>query len=794
MTREQSLECRFVARTGAGEQEGGGLETLGHGGPRSQESTHLTPARSPVFSACDVLGIRREVIMAASTAVRAAGKAAVFASALVLAFGRTAPVDATDETDGRVQALFDFSTPSTTPFPSDYFTVSDVGNNTGRRLELPYPDCNAYPSDCNDLEVVNTLDGFGLQTRISIPFDGQIDPATVNSRSMFLIRLPSASAAASVIGINQIVWDVVSRTLHVETDALLEQHQRYAVIVTRGVLDTTGVPVKATKEFRHLRTKVASWYRDQLVEALGAAAQLGIDEQDIVVASVYTTQSLTSVMERIRDQIKNGTPPPANFSIGPAGERAVFDLAKVTNIVWRRHNGVNPDRFQDVQIDLPVLNAVVPGAIGTIAYGYYVSPDYIVHPGEYIPAVGTRAEIPPVQGYNDIYFTLYLPSGSRPAPGWPIALIAGGTSGNQHMTSGNFAAKLAAHGIASIGINHVGQGFGPLGTLTVNLNDGSSLTIPDAGRGIDQDGDNIIGNTEGSVAADTRAWTIAERDGHRQTVIDLMQLVQVIRAAMDVDGDAVADLDASRIYFLGASAGSMIGTIFMALEPDVAVGVAAVTPGVIPEHARWQPVRRGAIGLALSKRSPALINSPGWTEIDGVAVNGPYYFNENKPLRNQPPVINTVEGAMDIQGVLEYAEMVADTGLTPAVWARHLREEPLPGLYPKSVIYLFATGDQQAVNPGTTALIRAGNLADRTIYYRHDLAFAQDPTVPKNPHVFAGSPTHPNALFRSISSGAQDQIAVFLASGGTVIIHPEPAQFFEVPISSALPEELNFIR
>ena len=138
--------------------------------------------------------------------------------------------------------------------------------------------------------------------------------------------------------------------------------------------------------------------------------------------------------------------------------------------------------------------------------------------------------------------------------------------------------------------------------------------------------------------------------------------------------------------------------------------------------------------------------------------------------------------------------MVSESGLTPVVWARHLREQPLPGLYPKSVIYQFATGDQQAVNPGTTALIRAGNLADRTIYYRHDLAFAQDPTVPKNPHVFAGSPTHPNALFRSISRGAQDQIAVFLASGGTVIIHPEPAQFFEVPISSPLPEELNFIR
>jgi hypothetical protein len=615
---------------------------------------------------------------------------------------------------------------------------------------------------------------------------------------IFLIRLPGASVAASVIGINQVVWDPPTRTLHVETDALLEQHQRYAVIVTRSVLDSAGVPVKAVKEFRHLRTDVAGWYTDQLLEALGAAAQFGVNEQDIVVASVYTTQSVTSVMERIRDEIKKGTPAPANFAVGPAGERAVFDLAQVTTIVWNRHLRVDPDGFDStMQIDLAPLKTVVDGAIGTIAYGYYVSPDYIVHPGEYIPAVGTGTGIPPIQRYSEIYFTLYLPSGSRPAAGWPIALIAGGTSQNQHGTSGNFAAKLAANGIASIGINHVGQGFGPLGALTVYLNDGSSLTIPDAGRGIDQNGDNIIGNIgniEGGVAAGTRAWTIAERDGHRQTVIDFMQLVRVIQVGMDVDGNAVPDIDPSRIYFLGASAGSMIGTIFMALEPDVAVGVTAVTPGVIPEHARWQPVRRAAIGLALSNRIPSLMNSPGLTEIDGVAVGSPH-FNENKPLRNQPPVINTVEGAMDIQRVLEYAKMVADTGLTPAVWARHLREQPLPGMYAKSVLYLFATGDQQAVNPGTTVLLRAGNLVDRAVYYRHDLAYDPlDPSMPKNPHTFAGSPLSPSMLYRSISRGAQDQIGTFLASDGTMIIHPEPAYFFEVPIASPLPEELNFIR
>jgi hypothetical protein len=109
------------------------------------------------------------------------------------------------------------------------------------------------------------------------------------------------------------------------------------------------------------------------------------------------------------------------------------------------------------------------------------------------------------------------------------------------------------------------------------------------------------------------------------------------------------------------------------------------------------------------------------------------------------------------------------------------------------VIYLFAKGDQISVNPGTSALIRAGNLADRTLYYRHDLAFEQDPSIPANPHVFSGLVFFPNPLVSSIARGAQKMIAVLLASDGDTVIHPEPAQFFELPIVGPLPETLNFI-
>jgi hypothetical protein len=322
---------------------------------------------------------------------------------------------------------------------------------------------------------------------------------------------------------------------------------------------------------------------------------------------------------------------------------------------------------------------------------------------------------------------------------------------------------------------------------------GGSLTIPDRGRSYDQDGNNMIGATEGSVAAPPRAWTIGERDGYRQTAIDLMQLVRVIEIGMDVDGDGSWDVDPGRIFHFGNSAGAMHGTMFVALEPSVSVAVESVPGGMAPEHSRWSPVRRPVLGTSLQARAPSLLNSPGITAIDGVPVIAPH-FNENKPLRNLPAVINTIDGAMDIQKAFEMHEWGQESGQNPIVWAPYVRTRPLTGLYAKSVIYQFAKSDQQANNPGTTALLRAGDLAYWTLHYRHDLAFTENPAIPKNPHQVVVSPTHPNAMFRSISRGMQDQIAAFFASGGTLLIHPEPARFFEVPVVGPLPEDLNYIR
>jgi hypothetical protein len=132
-----------------------------------------------------------------------------------------------------VEALFDLTSPVTSPFPSDRFTVADHDQKTGVRVSLPKPDCAVRASDCADIDVINTLDGFNLQPRLSIPFSGPIDVSTVSSSTVFLVRIGHGHSGDPV-GINQIVWDPATNTLHAESDELLDQHTHYLLVVTDG--------------------------------------------------------------------------------------------------------------------------------------------------------------------------------------------------------------------------------------------------------------------------------------------------------------------------------------------------------------------------------------------------------------------------------------------------------------------------------------------------------------------------------------------------------------------------------
>jgi len=352
------------------------------------------------------------------------------------------------------------------------------------------------------------------------------------------------------------------------------------------------------------------------------------------------------------------------------------------------------------------------------------------------------------------------------------------------------AGRLAAHGIATIGINAVGRGFGPLSTLTLVRGADTPISLPAGGRGIDANNDGQIAEPEGHVPLAPRA-IIRDRDAKIQTVADLMQLVRVIEGGLDTDGDGVPDLDASRIYYFGRSYGANVGAVFLAAEPSARAGVLTVPGGASLEGFRLSPAFRPPnVGAMLAARIPPLINISG---ID---------FNENLPLRNQPPLVNTIAGADDIQELIDNYEWVGQGG-DAVSYSPYLRRAPLDGVDPKSVIIQFARGDRTLPNPTATAVLRAGDLADRATFYRFDLFLAGNPTTPafvNNPHGFQipPSPFDPLpsevlAALTAVAIAAQDQAGVFFASDGVEVVDPDgPGALFETPIVLPLPEDVVF--
>jgi pimeloyl-ACP methyl ester carboxylesterase len=92
------------------------------------------------------------------------------------------------------------------------------------------------------------------------------------------------------------------------------------------------------------------------------------------------------------------------------------------------------------------------------------------------------------------------------------------------------------------------------------------------------------------------------RDNVRQSVADLFTLTKALQSMDYDDNTGNTDFDTSRIYFLGHSLGGIVGSIFLAMEPDVRDAVLAM-PGaglakLLDGSATFGPIIAGGLQAA----------------------------------------------------------------------------------------------------------------------------------------------------------------------------------------------------
>jgi hypothetical protein len=661
-----------------------------------------------------------------------------------------------------VTVQFDPRNPATGPYPNDFLTVPDPTQKSGRRINLPMPtDCTAAPSDCQDIGLINQLDGFQTAPRLVVTFSAPIDVNTLYN-AIYYVPLenmtdeePGINTFGEKIPINQIVYDPTTNTVYGKPDGNLDQHRHALIIVTDKIQDLDGNPVQPDDGYAACAAlsnawAQENWYCQLLSPSLNAVAT-EFAPNHVVGASIFTTMNVTTWMEKAHAQLPNLSP-----GFQPEGP-GIMQFSNIASLVLHEQTGDNPSQFLDVS--LPITNPLFNG-IGKLAFGSFTSPNFM-NSQDVIPVVPTGADVALPPATNQLYFHVYLPSSPEPATGYPVAIFGHGFGDSQWGGPSAVAPTLARAGIATIAINAVGHGFGPLSTVVITDTSNNVTTLTAGGRSIDLNGDGTIGPYEGCLAMDPAQTGLSSC--LRQTAIDLSQLVQVIESGLDLDGDGHPDLDANHIYYVGESLGSMYGTIFNALEPKVPIAVLNVGGGTVEDIVRWSSAYHGLAAGLLAQRVPSLLNE-GDT------------FNDNYPFPYEPVVVNNVPGAIPIQNAFELYEWYDSPG-DPVYYAPHLVSSSLPGVEAKYILWQMARADQTMPNPATTRLITAANMRQETTLYRHDVALADGLDLPQDPHPFLalfigisnGTVQIPSLQAIAIGLAAQQQVAAYFNAQGQTI-------------------------
>lgn len=250
--------------------------------------------------------------------------------------------------DGATAGWYD-PTVELTTFPDDFHTMDDPATPTGLAVDIQ-PEAEAVlreslPAGFTLIEALEDLDGWGTLGAVILRFTDPVDPSTFSTVSVRLIRL-EGEGAPEELPLCDGEWTDEDSTLILIPRTPLAPETLYGVVVLDMVLDAAGEPIWASPtlhDLLHGTSRSAALSRlHGRYEALLSAAELEPDE--VVAATVFTTQSLFDQDREVAQQIQDSSPslevtgacqPESGILVCPAeiealdylGEDQHFDLA-----------------------------------------------------------------------------------------------------------------------------------------------------------------------------------------------------------------------------------------------------------------------------------------------------------------------------------------------------------------------------------------------------------------------------------------------------------------------------------
>jgi hypothetical protein len=443
--------------------------------------------------------------------------------------------------------------------------------------------------------------------------DGVLDPGEDTDMDGVLDHpntLDGKNGPFDVIGF----YEKETNTLIARPLVPMREATTYAVVLTTRLVGRDGQPVRSPFEsVNHLAQTPA------LAALPECLAEQNLSLDDVAFTWAFTTQSLTADYRAFRDGLYGRGPLAFLGEKYPAEVLSIPDARRPT--ADNRMRKVVPGaQFLEFGERLLEFYGGVQGAetkallndwlskVDFYATGTIVSPQLFPRfdaDGKFLPLY--EQVMDPQVGQKETFhrpetipFLLSVPK-SRQGPA-PVVIFMHGHSGSKLdslLTMGPFARA----GLATIGMDAVSHGLGlndvdrQLVTELVRpygLEPLANVMVGD-GRGIDQNGDGIID----SGADYFTGYVTHSRDVIRQTAIDLMQMVRVLRSfdgvrrwehdvnndgvkdlAGDFDGDGKVDLGGPDvpIYVAGASLGGILSSLMGGIEPEIDA-IAPILPG-----------------------------------------------------------------------------------------------------------------------------------------------------------------------------------------------------------------------